>query len=184
MTHGQNNIRRAARGARTGAYASRHQPGAERLGLVQRPGPGAPQQQAAQPAVPAPVRARPMAPTQQEQIVLWIGDIGVSPHWVVTPNGTAPLATSQWIVRDGTHVEEKMPAYAIVLAIIFFLACLLGLLFLLIKERKVVGFVEVTVRSGDVYHVTQIPAKHAAEIDGVRRQVHQAQSMAYALGQQ
>jgi hypothetical protein len=134
-------------------------------------------------AAAVPVSAHPMAPSQQEQIVLWIGDIGVSQHWVVTPNGSAPLAGSQWIVRDGTRLEEKMPAYAIVLAVIFFFVCLLGLLFLLIKERKLVGFVEVTVRSGETYHVAQIPVRHVSEVDGVRRQVHQVQSMAYALGQ-
>src|SRR4029434_1505136 len=51
---------------------------------------------------------------QGDQILLWIDDIGVSRHWVVTPNGTGPLAESQWIVRDGSRTEEKMPAYAIV----------------------------------------------------------------------
>ena len=123
------------------------------------------------------------APSQQEHMVLWIGDIGVSPHWVVTPNGSAPLAGSQWIVRDGTRVEEGIPTYAIVLAVLFALACLLGLLFLLIKERKLVGYVEVTVRAGETYHVAQIPVRHVGEVDAIRHQVHQAQSMAYALGQ-
>jgi hypothetical protein len=121
-------------------------------------------------------------PTRPAPILLWIGDIGVSPHWVVTPNGNAPLAGSQWIVRDGTRVEESIPGYAIALAIIFFIFCLLGLLFLLIKERRTSGYVEVTVRAGDVYHVTQLPARHAMEVDGIRRLVHQAQSMAYAQG--
>jgi hypothetical protein len=120
---------------------------------------------------------------QGDQILLWIGDIGVSRHWVVTPNGTGPLAESQWIVRDGSRTEEKMPAYAIVLAVIFFFACLLGLLFLLIKERRTVGYVEVTVRAGNVYHVTQLPVRHPGEVDHIRGSVHQAQSMAYALGQ-
>ena len=115
--------------------------------------------------------------------MLWIGDIGVTQHWVVTPNGTAPLAGSQWIMRDGTRLEERIPAFAIVLAVIFAFACLLGLLFLLIKERTMVGYVEVTVRSGSVYHVAQLPARQPAQIDGVRYLVHQAQSMAYALGQ-
>jgi hypothetical protein len=129
-----------------------------------------------QPPVPSPGHAA------QEPILLWIGDIGVSQHWVVTPNGNAPLAGSQWIVRDGTRVEESIPGYAIALAIIFFIFCLLGLLFLLIKERRTSGYVEVTVRAGDVYHVTQLPARHAMEVDGIRRLVHQAQSMAYAQG--
>jgi hypothetical protein len=115
-------------------------------------------------------------------MLLWIGDIGVSRHWVVTPNGTAPLAGSQWIVRDATRVEERIPAVAIVLAVIFFVFCLLGLLFLLMKERQVTGYVEVTVRSGDVYHVAQLPVRNVMDVDYARRLVQQAQSMAYAQG--
>lgn len=38
------------------------------------------------------------------------------------------------------------------------------------------------VRAGDVYHVTQLPARHVMEVDGIRRLVHQAQSTAYAQG--
>jgi hypothetical protein len=138
-----------------------------------------------QPGAPPPgplVPGGPYPPSQSDPILLWIGDIGVSRYWVVTPNGTGPLAGSQWIVRDGTRVEEKMPAYAIVLAVIFFVFCLLGLLFLLIKERRVVGYIEVSVRTGDTYHVAQLPARHAGDVDHVRGMVHQAQSMAYGLG--
>ena len=40
-----------------------------------------------------------------------------------------------------SRTEEKIPAHAIVLAVIFFIFCLLGLLFLLMKEKTTTGFV-------------------------------------------
>lgn len=110
--------------------------------------------------------------------LLTIGDIGVTPEYVVTPNGAGPLRGSQWIVRDLTSVSTRIPPYAIVLAVIFFLFCLLGLLFLLIKEQTIQGYVEVSVRSGDVYHVTQLPISSAQQVQQIRADVHQAQSLA------
>ncbi len=112
--------------------------------------------------------------------LLTIGDIGVTPELVVTPNGAAPLRGSQWIVRDNTIVSSQIPTYAIVLAVVFALFCLLGLLFLLIKETKVQGYVEVSVRSGDVFHVTQLPVWDPQQVQQIRGLVWQAQSMAVA----
>lgn len=149
------------------------------------PGPGhelAPTTNQAPYGMPAPAPAPASGAAQQDPILLWIGDIGVSQHWVVTPNGSAPLAGSQWIVTDRTHTEERIPGVAIVLAIIFFVFCLLGLLFLLMKERRVTGYAEVTVRSGNVYHLTQLPVRNPIDVEYARRLVHQAQSMAYAQG--
>lgn len=115
---------------------------------------------------------------QPEQFALTIGDIGVSPSWIVTPNGTAPLGGSQWIVNDRTIVQRSIPTYAIVLAIVFALVCLIGLLFLLIKEERTVGSVEVSVRSQNLYHVTQLPASSPGDVLRTRQLVHQAQTMA------
>ena len=97
-----------------------------------------------------------------EPFILTIGDIGVTRHWVVTPNGTAPLAGSQWIARDLTRTESRIPPWAIVLAIIFAFFCLIGLLFLLVKEAYTTGYFEVSVNSGSLYHVTQLPVSHPA----------------------
>lgn len=113
-----------------------------------------------------------------EPFVLTVGDIGVTRSWVSTPNGSVPLSGSQWIVTDRTSTATRIPAYAIVLAIIFFVFCLLGLLFLLIKETTISGYVEVSVRNGHLYHVVQIPVHNQQTVEQVRRQVHQAQSMA------
>lgn len=131
------------------------------------------------PDVPVPAAPSPGVP---EQYILTIGDIGVTRSWVVTPNGTAPLAGSRWLVMDQTRTERKIPSWAIVLAVLLALLCLLGLLFLLVKEEQTVGYVEVTVMSGSLAHVTQIPATSAWAATQVRQQVYQAQSLAAAAG--
>ena len=121
------------------------------------------------------------APGQPEQFVLTIGDIGVSPSWIVTPNGTAPLGRSQWTVQDRTFLQQSTPTWAIVMAVLGFLFCLLGLFFLLAKETTVTGYTEVTVRSGNVFHVVQLPANSPQAVAHARHLVHQAQSMAAAI---
>ena len=120
----------------------------------------------------------PGATPPSDPLLFTIGDIGVSRHWVVTPNGSAPLSGSQWIGQDHSREQTGIPAWAIVLAIIFFLACLLGLLFLLAKETKVTGYFEVTVRSGQVMHTTQLPVSNAQQVAQYRAMVHHAQAMA------
>ena len=70
---------------------------------------------------------------------LTIGDISISGDKIITPNGIGSLAKSQWIFSDMSRVESRIPTTAIILAIVFALLCLIGLLFLLIREEKVVG---------------------------------------------
>ncbi len=66
------------------------------------------------------------------------------------------------------------------LAIIFFVFCRLGLLFLLIKERKTQGYVEVTVQGEGLYHVTQIPVSSPAQIPHIRQAVDYARTLSAA----
>jgi hypothetical protein len=79
-----------------------------------------------------------------------------------------------------TRMEQKIPTWAIILAVVFALLCLLGLLFLLVKEQAITGYVEVSVQSGSLYHATQIPVSSQYQIDQVRANVSQAQSLAAA----
>jgi len=109
-----------------------------------------------------------------------IGDIGVSSTFVYTPNGNAPMRGSQWFANDMSRTEEKIPSWAIVLAIVFALACLLGLLFLLVKERQTTGYVEVRVSSGTLMHATQIPVSDPNQVAYTRQLVAQAQAIAAA----
>jgi hypothetical protein len=123
----------------------------------------------------------PAAP-QPEPFLLNIGDIHVSPHWVVTPSGTAPLAGAQWFFLDQSRTERKIPTWAIVLAIVFALACLLGLLFLLVKEDVTAGWVQVSVRAGDLTHVTHVPVTSRLDIARAADLVQQAQALTARAG--
>ena len=127
---------------------------------------------------PPPPPAPGVGPPSGPGFVLTIGDIGVTRDSVVTPNGTAPLAGSQWIVVDRTTTSSEIPTWAIVMAVLFALACLLGLLFLLVKETRVSGSVEVSVRSGSLVHLTQLPVRQIHDVDRYRWLVGQAQSLA------
>lgn len=130
------------------------------------------------PGQPPPTPQLPVAHTGTDQVLFNIGDIGVSRYWVVTPNGSAPLSGSSWIVNDLTRTETKIPTWAIVFAILTFVLCLLGLLFLLVKETVTTGYVEVQVRSGNLFHLTQIPVSSPLHVQEIRARVGQAQSMA------
>ncbi|WP_162958582.1 hypothetical protein [Nocardia yunnanensis] len=70
-----------------------------------------------------------------------------------------------------------MPAYAIVLAILLFPVCFIGLFFLLIKETQVSGYVEVTVASGGRYHQTLIPVLERETFAEVMSRVSYARSV-------
>jgi hypothetical protein len=117
-------------------------------------------------------------PPLSQPFLFTIGDIGVTPNQVITPNGSAALAGSQWIFVDTSRTETKIPTVAIILAIVFALLCLIGLLFLLMKEKTTTGYVEVTVRSGGIFHKTQIPVNSQMKIDEVRQLVSKAQALA------
>ena len=139
----------------------------------------APPPEVSPPAVPQPAGGLE-SPDATDPIVLTIGDIGVTRNWVVTPNGTARLDGSQWIARDMTRTESKIPTWAIVLAVVFALVCLLGLLFLLAKEKHTTGYVEVSVQAGNLVHATQIPVSSQYQVAQIRQQVSQAQTLAAA----
>lgn len=55
-------------------------------------------------------------------------------------------------------MSEGIPAVAIVLTIVFVWFCLIGLLFLLMKEKRYSGFVSITVTGNGLYHTVQFPA--------------------------
>ncbi len=64
------------------------------------------------------------------------------------------------------------------MAVLLALACLLGLLFLLVKETRTTGYVEVTVRTGDVLHMTQLPVSSPDDVARYRHMVSYAQGLA------
>jgi len=111
--------------------------------------------------------------------LLTIGDISVTQTQVIVPQGTFPLRGTTWTLQDSTQVTEAIPAYAIVLAILFFVVCLLGLLFLLIKEKRYSGFVTVTVTGDRLFHSVQFPPGPAT-VGWLTHQVGQARALAAA----
>ncbi|MER6124433.1 hypothetical protein ABT173_17615 [Streptomyces sp. NPDC001795] len=121
-----------------------------------------------QPAAPVPMGGAPL---------LAIGDITVMGDQIVTPAGTLPLRGAVWNATDMSHTEEKIPTHAIVLAIIFFLFCLLGLFFLLMKEKKTTGYIQVTVTSAGRHHSTMIPALGPGTFPAVMGQINYARSL-------
>jgi hypothetical protein len=128
-----------------------------------------------EPYLPEPYR--PPVPQVQEPPLVAIGDITVTQNFVIVPHGRFPLRGTTWTVQDSTHTTETIPAYAIVLAIIFFFFCLLGLLFLLIKDTRHSGFVSVTVVGDGLYHSVQLPP--GPNTSGwVAQQVNQARALA------
>lgn len=135
--------------------------------------------------VPAgPVPAGPAVPmSQTSPYILTIGDIGVTPEMIVTPNGHGKLAGSQWICTDMSRTESKTPTWAVVVAIIGFWLCLIPLFFLLVKEQVTTGYVEVSVRTAGTYHKTQIPISHQDQVAQIRQMVSQAQSLAAQASQ-
>lgn len=116
-------------------------------------------------------------PAEYETPILSIGDISITRSTVIVPHGRFPLRGTTWTVQDSITVTQSIPAYAIVLAIIFAVFCLLGLLFLLIKETQYSGFISVTVVGDGLYHTVQMPP--GPQMAGwVAHQVGQARSLA------
>jgi hypothetical protein len=116
-------------------------------------------------------------PAAQGVPLVTIGDITVMQDGIVTPQGTLPLKGAIWNATDMSRHEEKIPTHAIVLAVVFFVFCLLGLLFLLMKERVTTGFIQVSVTSGGKHHTTMIPATSAMTYQQVISQVSYARSV-------
>ncbi len=118
------------------------------------------------------------APGLPEPPLSSIGDITITRSQVITPAGTLPLRGSVWTATDMSRTEEYMPTHAVVLAIIFFIFCLLGLLFLLMRASRTIGYVQVTVNGGGRYHSTLIPVSSPQQVYDVMQHVNWARSMA------
>jgi hypothetical protein len=79
-----------------------------------------------------------------------------------------------------SHYQESISAAGIVLAIVFIWFCLLSLLFLLLKDRRMVGYIQVTVQGSGFHHSTMIPATSPHSVIGVHQMVNYAGALAAA----
>jgi hypothetical protein len=150
------------------------------------PGPGA------FPPVPAPVSGPGDPPTTRypypglvpeypsaEQVVAQIGEIQVTATTIRTPAGNFPLQGSRWTVMDQSVTEEKIPTWAIVLAIVlFFCLTVFSLLFLLARETRQRSVVQVHVVNGPHQYVARIPAADQAQVQYLYQQVNYVRSLA------
>ena len=113
-----------------------------------------------------------------EPFLVTIGDIGVTATSVITPRGNAPLAGAEWFVQDRTYLKDEIPTWAIITAIVGAAFCLLGLFFLLVKEPRLRGWIDVTVRSGPLMHTTHLPVQGAETAADINNRVAYARSIA------
>ncbi|MEV4559969.1 hypothetical protein AB0K51_23670 [Kitasatospora sp. NPDC049285] len=120
---------------------------------------------------PGPAAAAPGQP------LVVLGDIIVTSTEILTPAGPIPLRGAVWTVTDLSRTEERIAPAGIVLAIVFFVFCLLGLLFLLMKERHTVGHVQITVTGGGRYHTTSIPVSSPHQVMELFNGVNYARSL-------
>ena len=122
---------------------------------------------------PLPVPAAP------GPVIVQVGEIGVTSAVVHTPAGDIPLRGSTWQVSDYWHSEQRIPKWAIVLAIVgFCVLTVLSLLFLLIKETVRRGTVQVTVTNGTRQYVARIPVYNHQQAHHLHNQVNYARAMA------
>jgi hypothetical protein len=96
------------------------------------------------PPMPQPGYAMMSAPgLPTEPVLVAIGDISVTQTTIYTPSGSRPVNEVSWNVTDMSVTSQGIPTWAIVCAIVFILFCLLGLLFLLAKEVKTTGSMQI-----------------------------------------
>lgn len=119
-------------------------------------------------------------PGGHEQTLVTIGDIGVTQSWVVTPSGTRPVSEVHWMFIDMSRTTESIPAWAIVCTVLFFIFCLLGLLFLLVKEKRTEGMVQVIVQGPGLAHTVSLPVYSVNQVMDYNQRVNYARSLSAA----
>ena len=112
-----------------------------------------------------------------EPVLVTIGDISVTSTTVYTPSGSRPLAEVSWTFTDLSTTSQGIPTWAIVCAVVFFLFCFLGLLFLLAKEDKTVGSVQVTVHGPGFVHTSTIPVASMAQVGDINARVNYVRTL-------
>jgi hypothetical protein len=115
-------------------------------------------------------------------VLVTIGDIVCTRSEVITPSGRAPIDGVVWSFTDLSRTTRGIPTWAIVCAIIFSVCCLLGLLFLLAKEDRTDGGVQVVVQGQGFLHQVQLPVSSVMQIQDYAARVNYARSLSAAAG--
>ena len=134
------------------------------------------------PYPPLPMSAQPALPPAgfgpAGAVAVQIGEITVSPPVIQTPAGVLPLTGAVWQVADYWQREEKVATWALVCAILgFFCLTFFSLFFLLVKETRHYGTVQVTVTSGTQQYVARIPVTDQGQVQHLNNQVNYVRSL-------
>ncbi|MYM20558.1 hypothetical protein GSY69_11440 [Brevibacterium sp. 5221] len=126
-------------------------------------------------ASPQPAQA---GPPGSEPALVSLPGVTITQHWVITPSGAAPRAQCSLSAGERVSITRATPTWAIVLAIVgFFVLTIFSLLFLLAKEQRVTGSVDLVVRGPGMHFATSVPVGSQAALAGLRMQVAQAQGL-------
>lgn len=93
-----------------------------------------------------------------------VGNIHATREWVVTPAGSWDAASVSVTTQNQTATTTHTPAWAIVMVIVFIWFFLLSLLFLLARETRITGYINVTVWGpGGQNYTENVPIVDAAQ---------------------
>jgi hypothetical protein len=81
---------------------------------------------------------------------------------------------------DMSRTVQRIPAWAVVCAILFFVFCFLGLLFLLAKEEHTEGVVQIVVQGPRLVHTVQLPVSSPAQVMDYNQRVNYARALSAA----
>ncbi|WP_405019956.1 hypothetical protein OHV05_26990 [Kitasatospora sp. NBC_00070] len=124
-----------------------------------------------------------LPPGQLPGTMVTIGDIVCTQFEVVTPSGRCPIGRVTWSFTDMSRTTRAIPAWAIVCAVVFFVFCFLGLLFLLAKEDRTEGSVQVVVQGPGLLHQIQLPVASVAQVQDYSARVGYARSLTASASQ-
>jgi hypothetical protein len=142
--------------------------------------PGQPGPQQPQVSWGAPMDAAQAAAGVTAPVMVTIGDIACTNTMVITPSGQAPIGSVVWSYTDMSRTTRGIPTWAIVCTVIFFFFCLLGLLFLLAKEDRTEGSVQVVVQGQGFLHQVQLPVSSVTQAQDYAARVNYARSLSAA----
>ncbi|MFC1417486.1 hypothetical protein [Streptacidiphilus cavernicola] len=132
------------------------------------------------PGMPGMSGMQPMLQLPADTLVT-IGDIVCTQHEVITPSGSRPIGQVTWSFTDLSRSNRVIPTWAIVCTIVFtLLLCGLGLLFLLAKEERTEGSVQIVVQGPGMLHQLQLPVYSVMQVQDFNARVGYARSLTAA----